>query len=182
MDNTIIIILLMVFGVMLISSASSSIGGGYYYYNQQGTSSTIPPVKTTTTPLPTTTPTAITTSPEPALTRESVPTQESTPSSSPSSSSSPFTSVSSGPLETCQFIDGKCKTAWYCYLDDKPVGILGFGHVPKHGITIDQGHTSGDAAWACNAWKSDCQGRCTAKFSSQATQLLAIGAKPPGFQ
>lgn len=86
------------------------------------------------------------------------PTTGTTPSTNP-----PADTTAQKKVETCTTTnqaDGKCRTYWDCYLGDTVISA---------GESIHWGHTSGDASWACNEWKGNCNKSCTAQFRSDLT-------------
>jgi hypothetical protein len=76
-------------------------------------------------------------------------------SGSSGSGSSGSGSSGSGSSETAQKPDSSGNTYWDCMI----------GNEKKGKVPINWGHTSGDGAWACNAWRNECDQKCTAKFS-----------------
>jgi hypothetical protein len=54
------------------------------------------------------------------------------------------------------------KTNWVCYVHDDDWGSWSSVKIAGY-VTIDWGHQSHDATWACNAWRSACGGQCWAE-------------------
>ncbi|WP_437577153.1 hypothetical protein [Sorangium sp. So ce887] len=53
-------------------------------------------------------------------------------------------------------------TNWVCYVRDNDWNSWNSIYIAGY-VTIDWGHQSWDATWACNAWRSACGGACWAE-------------------